>query len=74
MILFAFPGDREMQNYRLYYLDQQSGHIAEVEEFTAGSDAEAVAMAAARPTLRARELWHGHHKLKHWDDSLLGVD
>ncbi|MEO7654536.1 MAG: hypothetical protein ABIS23_02490 [Sphingomicrobium sp.] len=63
-----------MQDYRLYFLDRLSGHISEVEEFAASADAEAIARAAARPDPRPRELWHRHHKLKHWDESLLEAD
>ena len=59
-----------MKNYRLYYLDRLTGHIDEVEDIAATDDSEAIAMAAARPDHRARELWHRHHKLKHWDDAL----
>ena len=63
-----------MKDYRLYYLDRLSGHIDEVEEFAASGDSEAIAFVAARPDLRAKELWHRHHKLKHWDDSLAVAD
>lgn len=59
-----------MKDYRLYYLDRLNGHIDEVEEIAAASDSEALAMAAARSDPRARELWHRHHKLKHWDEAL----
>lgn len=58
-----------MKDYRLYYLDRTSGHIDEVEEIAAASDSEALAMAAERSDPRARELWHRHHKLKHWDEA-----
>jgi hypothetical protein len=63
-----------MRDYRLYYLDRSSGHIDEVEEIAAVSDSEAIAMAAARGTERARELWHRHHKIKHWHEALDLVD
>lgn len=63
-----------MKDYHLFFLDRISGHIVEVEEFAASDDAEAIVRAAARSDLRPRELWHGHHKLKHWDEALLDAD
>lgn len=62
------------KDYRLYFLDDYSGHIDEVEEIVAADDAEAMKIATARSGRRAMELWHRHHKLKHWDESLLAVD
>jgi hypothetical protein len=59
-----------MKDYRLYYLDRLSGHIDEVEEIAAASDSEAMTLAAQRSDQRARELWHRHHKLKHWDEAM----
>ena len=58
-----------MKHYRLYYLDRVSGHIDEVEEIAAASDGEAVELAALRNGQRPKELWHRHHKLKHWDEA-----
>ncbi len=58
-----------MKDYRLYYLDRVSGHIDEVEEIAAASDGEAISIAAERRGERAKELWHRHHKLKHWDEA-----
>lgn len=63
-----------MKDYRLYYLDRWNGHIEEVEEFAAPGDGEAIAAAATRGDHRARELWHGHHKLKHWDEPANATD
>ena len=63
-----------MKEYRLYFLDRFSGHIDEVEEIAAAGDEEAVALAAARSSGRAMELWHRQHKLKHWDETAVSVD
>ena len=63
-------GPSGMKDYRLYFLDRLNGHIDEVEEIAAASDGEALAMAAERRDPRPRELWHRHHKLKHWDEAV----
>ena len=63
-----------MKDYRLYYLDRFSGHIDEVEDIHAAGDAEAVAMALLKGNGRAMELWHRHHKLRHWDEALPELD
>ena len=63
-----------MKDYRLYFLDGYTGHIDEVEEIEAEGDEEALAKALARSGGRAMELWHRHHKLKHWDETLPAVD
>ena len=62
-------GAAGMKDYRLYYLDRLSGHIDEVEEIAAASDSEAIALATQRSDQRAKELWHRHHKLKHWGEA-----
>ena len=63
-----------MKDYRLYFLDRYSGHIDEVEEFDADGDEEAVAAALGKSNGRAMELWHRHHKLRHWDEALPSLD
>ena len=63
-----------VKDYRLYFLDGYSGHIDAVEEFDAAGDEEAVALALARSNGRAMELWHRHHKLRHWDEALPSLD
>ena len=45
-----------MKTYRLYFL-RDDGHIAAVLEIEGDSDAEAIAVAAAHPDRRAKELW-----------------
>jgi hypothetical protein len=59
-----------VKDYRLYFLDGYSGHIDEVEEFAAPGDEEAVAVATGKANGRPMELWHRHHKLRHWDEAL----
>lgn len=59
-----------MKDYRLYLLDEFSGHIAEVREFDAVDDQAAIDRALQIGDQRAMELWHRNHKLKHWDGRL----
>ena len=74
MIQVAANGaDIRMKDYRLYFLDRFSGHIDEVREFDAADDEEAVSLAAQCADDRAMELWHRHHKLRHWDESVPSV-
>lgn len=63
-----------MKDYRIYFLDRLSGHIDGVEEFAAAGDEEALATAARKSDGRAMELWHGHHKLRHWDEAVTTFD
>jgi len=63
-----------VKDYRLYYLDRFSGHIDGVDEFDADSDDQALAVAAERSDGRAMELWHRHHKLRHWDEAVTSLD
>jgi hypothetical protein len=63
-----------VKEYRLYFLDGYSGHIEEVEEFAAKGDERAIALAGRRCNGRAMELWHRHHKLRHWDEELPALD
>jgi len=59
-----------LKDYRLYFLDRFSGHIDQVEEFTAEADEQAVGLAVERSDGRPMELWHRHHKLRHWEEAL----
>lgn len=63
-----------MKDYRLYFLDGFTGHIDQVEEIEAEGDEQALAIALTRSEGRATELWHRHHKLKHWDEALPALD
>ena len=67
-------GLQTVKDYRLYYLDRFSGNIDAVEEFDADSDDRALAAASERRDGRAMELWHRHHKLKHWDEVIPALD
>lgn len=67
-------GFRPVKDYRLYFLDRFSGHIDGVEEFAADGDDRAIAVALQRSDGRAMELWHRHHKLRHWDEVVSALD
>ncbi len=69
-----FWGRLPVKHYRLYYLDRFSGHIDGVEELAAASDEDAIAAALDRSDGRAMELWHRHHKLRHWDEVAPALD
>ena len=72
--MIACKGVARVKDYRLYYLDRFSGHIDGVVEFAAASDDQALAEATARRDGRAMELWHRHHKLRHWDEAVPSLD
>jgi hypothetical protein len=63
-----------VKDYRLYFLDRFSGHIDEVEEIAAAGDEQAIELADRKRNGRAMELWHRHHKLRHWDEALSPID
>ena len=63
-----------VKDYRLYFLDPYSGHIDEVEELVAEGDEQAIELAGRKGHGRAMELWHRHHKLRHWDEVLPALD
>ena len=56
-----------MSDFRLYLLDRFSGHIQQVEEFPAGSDAEAIACVERRKDRVPTELWCGSRKVRRFD-------
>ena len=55
-----------MSYYRLYFMDDLSGHVTRFAEFVAESDGEASAMAETHRCGPAMELWCGRKKVKRW--------
>lgn len=56
-----------MPNYRLYLLNQFSGHIDGVEDITSADDVGAIAQATERPRGVPAELWCGGRKVCRFD-------
>lgn len=56
-----------MPLYRLYHLNDFSGHIDRDEEFHASDDVEAIHRVQARPRLANMELWSGGRKVSRFD-------
>ena len=52
-----------MPYYRLYLLDQHSGHIDGVEDITSADDVGAIAQATERQRTVPTELWCGGRKV-----------
>ena len=56
-----------MPYYRLYHLDQHSGHINHAEELFAGDDVAAAHDCQQRQTSHPLELWQGGRKVMRLD-------
>jgi hypothetical protein len=56
-----------MRYYRLYFMDQFTGHIDHFREFQAEDDMSALGIAERWREERPMELWQQQRKLKHWD-------
>ena len=56
-----------MGQYRLYFLDRGSGHIATSREFHADDDAAAIQLASELRQGDAAELWSRDRKVKRWE-------
>ncbi len=56
-----------MSYYRLYFMSSFTGHIERFEEFGAGDDREAVAVAETKQGPLALELWCSHRKVAQLD-------
>lgn len=56
-----------MAYYRLYFLDQFSGHIDHFSDFQAETDDAAIAYAEEALGVRPLELWCQRPKVKRWD-------
>ncbi len=55
-----------MTHYRLYFIDEH-GHIAQFEEFEAGSDEQALVDAERKADGRRAELWRGAEKVRRFE-------
>ena len=60
-------GVQPMRGYRLYFMDQLTGHIAHRREFLADDDSAAMTIATGWATGQPMELWLDSHKLKRWE-------
>ena len=56
-----------MPGFRIFYVDNSSGHITGSHDFTAGDDLEAIRQVEDYRTGSAMELWSGARKIKSWD-------
>ena len=63
-----------MRGYRLYFMNQSTGHIEHRREFLADDDATAMTIAAGWTKGQPMELWLGTHKGKRWDPKALAAD
>ena len=55
-----------MLDYRLYFIDAQSGHIKSCREFAAEDDIRAIQDSERCRDGGPMELWRGTHKVEHW--------
>ena len=60
-------GVRSVADYRLYFMERFSGHIAKVHEFEADNDLTAVGIAEGWRANGPMELWSRDRKVKRWD-------
>jgi hypothetical protein len=62
------PNDRGMRMayYRLYFMDERTGHLTSFMELVAESDRDALMQAEDYRGRLAMELWCGRTKVKHW--------
>ena len=58
-----------MVQYRLYFMDRASGHIATSREFHAADDSAAIRLAAGLHDGNPMELWSRDRKVKRWEPS-----
>ena len=56
-----------MPDYRLYLLNEHSGHIDGVEEFHSADDLEAIRLSTQRNCGVPTELWRGSRKVARLD-------
>ena len=55
-----------MPEFRIFYVDDSSGHITGSHDFSAGDDLDAVRQVEGYRTGSAMELWSGPRKIKSW--------
>jgi len=56
-----------MPGFRIFYIDERSGHITGSHDFTAEDDIGAIRQAEEFRTGAPMELWSGSRKIKRWD-------
>lgn len=56
-----------MPGFRIFYMDQRSGHITGSQDFSADDDLDAVKQAEAFFAGAPMELWTGNRKIKRWE-------
>ena len=56
-----------MPEFRIFYVDDSSGHITGSHDFSAGDDLEAIHQVEDYRTGSAMELWSGPRKIKSWE-------
>lgn len=60
-----------MPYYRLYYMNQSSGHIERFEEFDTADDVEAVRTVSPSAREQPLELWCENRKIQRFESTLL---
>jgi hypothetical protein len=55
-----------MPEFRIFYVDDSSGHITGSHDFSAGDDLDAIRQVEDYRTGSAMELWSGPRKIKSW--------
>jgi len=58
-----------MAYYRLYFMDEQTGHVTRFIELVAQTEQDAIGQAEDFRGHFAMELWCGRTKVKHWPAS-----
>lgn len=62
-----------MSYYRLYFMDELSGHVTSFVEINAHNDAAALAEAEMHRGRLAMELWCGGKKIKRWPPNFISA-
>lgn len=56
-----------MPSFRVFYIDERSGHITGSHDYTAEDDLDAIRQADNFLTGAPMELWTGSRKIKRWE-------